>query len=377
MAADILSQGGLHVRIYERRPAAGWKLLVAGSSGPNVSYDCAPEELPSYYSRRREEMASCLRRFTREDWLSCLTGLGEEVFLGTSRRYFIRNRKASVLLRSWMERLQERGVEFYFNEEFSGFSAAGKVRTFFSSGKKETSGSLLLALGGGSWETEPPSWPGALKRKGLCVSDLSPANAGYSILAPDAFFSAAQGKPIKGLRLTTAKGTKLGECMITRYGLEGTPVYTVGCPGAATLDLKPDLPLAQLREKLQRHSLQGRLKAAKLSEGARLLFLALAPEAPKLSAEKTAELLKCLPVEFLAPRPLAESISSAGGLSWDELDDELQLKKFPSVYCAGEMLDWDAPTGGFLLQGCVSMGAVAALAILRRNGHALASLASG
>jgi uncharacterized flavoprotein (TIGR03862 family) len=357
LAADILSSRQIPVKLFERRPAPGWKLLVAGSSGLNVTHS---GEMGPEYTARRAEVSGCLQKFGREEWLSYLHGLGEETFLGTSRRFFLKNKKASSLLAAWVKRLRGQGVEFHFGEELVDFLPGSSVELRFASGRTEKGEAALLALGGGSWEDQPPGWPEAFISKGIAFSPFAPANAGYSFRAPAGFFEAAEGKPVKGLTLKTTKGEKTGECMITRYGLEGTPVYTMGCPGPATIDLKPDITLERLASRLS-----GGLRHAKLSPGAELLFLALASD-PNAKGADLARQLKALPIELLEPRPLSESISSSGGISWDELSPELELKKAPGIYCAGEMVDWDAPTGGFLLQACVSMGAVAAEAIQKR-----------
>lgn len=357
LAADILSSRQIPVKLFERRPAPGWKLLVAGSSGLNVTHS---GDMAGEYTARPAEVAACLAQFGREEWLAYLHGLGEETFLGTSRRFFLKNKKASSLLSAWVERLKRQGVEFHFGEELVGFHSGREVELRFASGRSEKGAVALLALGGGSWEDTPPRWPEAFAAKGIAFSPFRPANAGYSFRAPPGFFGRAEGKPVKGLTLKTAKGEKTGECMITRYGLEGTPVYTMGCPGPASLDLKPDITLEKLGARLA-----GGLAHAKLSPGAELLFRALAPK-PEAKGAALARQLKDLPIELMEPRPLSESISASGGVSWDELSPELELKKAPGIFCAGEMVDWDAPTGGFLLQACVSMGFVAAEAMRKK-----------
>jgi len=359
LAADLLSAEGKQVRVFERRAAPGWKLLVAGSSGLNVTH--SGEDLSLHYPARAAEMRSCLEIFGREQWLAHLHGLGEETFLGTSRRHFLVNKKASSLLAKWMSRLEARGVAFHFGEELVDFSSP--ARAVFASGKTWEGSSLVLALGGPSWEKEAPHWPAAFTRKGLAFTPFAPANAGYELLLAPEFFLAAEGKPVKGVTLTTARGSKQGECMITRYGLEGTPVYSVGCPGVASADLKPDLSLEKLTLRLAQAPPLRRIAAAKLSPGAELLLKALTPPQIHEDPAKLAAALKNLPLPLGNPRPLSESISASGGLSWDELEG-LELKKFPGVYCIGEMVDWDAPTGGFLLQGCVSMAAAAVQTIL-------------
>lgn len=191
--------------------------------------------------------------------------------------------------------------------------------------------------------------------------EFAPSNAGWSFRAPEGFFARAEGKPIKGLTLQTRLGEKTGELMITRYGLEGTPIYTLGVPGIARADLKPDLAEAKLAARLQpfRGGPAEKIRGAKLSEGAFLFFEALAPASAWDSPAALAHALKDLEVEFLAPRSLKECISARGGLRFEEVNEDLQLRRAPGVFCAGEMLDWDAPTGGFLLQASVSSGFVA------------------
>jgi uncharacterized flavoprotein (TIGR03862 family) len=371
LAADLLSSRGVAVQMFERRGGPGWKLLVAGASGLNVTYDCPSPELASHYFHRQKELAEIFQRYGREEWLTHLEGLGEPTFRGTSRRFFLDRMKASSLLASWVERLRGRGVEIHYNEELAGISRGAGWTMTFRSGRCEQTQSILLALGGGSWEDSPPAWPEILKKFGVGFSPFAPANAGYSFVAPKGFFASAEGKPIKGLTLSTAKGKRQGELMITRYGLEGTPIYSVGCPGPAKMDLKPDLDEAKLRARLDsaKGSVRERIeKAAKLSPGALEIALALLPSSVWESTGTIAHALKNVAIELLEPRPLSESISSRGGLHWDELGSDLELSKMPGVFCAGEMVDWDAPTGGFLIQASVSMGFVAAQGILRKSG---------
>lgn len=368
IAADILSAAGERVLLVDRRSQAAWKLLVAGSSGLNVSF-AGPEDGAAYRARGAE-VARCLAQFTREHWLAKLRELGEETFLGTSRRYFIRSPKAANLRQRWMEKLLGQGVEFRGEKQLRDFSLVGKsVRCEFLDGEVITTPCALFALGSPSWETEAPTWPAAFRAHGLAVPDFEPANAGYKLLASPEFFARAEGKPIKGLVLHTKKGSKEGELMITSYGLEGTPVYSVGCPGLASADLKPGLAEERLAERLRsaRGTLRQKLGAVKLSEGAELLAAAFLPAHAWENEAALAAGLKKLPLPLGDPRPLTECISAAGGLSWDELSPSLELKKFPGIFCAGEMVDWDAPTGGYLLQASVSMGAVAANGMLAKS----------
>jgi uncharacterized flavoprotein (TIGR03862 family) len=366
--ATYLVKAGIQPVLFEARPAPGWKLLVAGSSGLNVSYDGPEEDLPQFFPARQPEIASALKRFTRDSWLTLLHSLGEETYVGSSRRHFLKNKTAASLLKSWTETLEKNGASFVYGEEVVGITQ-DPLTLHFASGRKENPACALLALGGGSWEKEPPKWPGMLRELGLEVKDLEPSNAGYSFRAPKEFFAKAEGQPIKGVVLTTPRGEKQGELMITKYGLEGTPIYTVGCSGKATLDLKPDMPIERLTQRINdgRGSVQQRVEhMAKLSPGAFLLLKELAPREAWATPATIAAAIKDLTIHLLEPRPLSESISARGGLSWDELSENLEIKKAPGLFAAGEMVDWDAPTGGFLIQASVSMGFVAACGIASR-----------
>jgi uncharacterized flavoprotein (TIGR03862 family) len=368
IAADKLCDAGFPPALFERRPGPGRKLLIAGSSGLNVTYEA--EDLASFYPERRSEVAACLKHFDKNAWLSYLRELGLETFEGTSRRHFLKSMKASPLVRAWVKRLEAKGASFHYNEELIDFSSEkNQITAIFRSGKKINTSTMLLALGGGSYEERLPTWIELLRSKKISVKDLSSANAGYHLEASQEFFAAAEGKPIKGAKLQTARGEKTGELMITRYGLEGTPVYTVGCTGAAWLDLKPDMPLEKVLLRLEeaRGSPWKRVqKSLKLSDGAELLAQFLAPATAWETLENAAKTLKNFPIRLLEARPLAEAISSRGGLSWDELNSGLELKNHPGVFAAGEMMDWDAPTGGFLIQASVATGFVAGQAMAER-----------
>jgi len=367
MAASTLCKLGITPDVYEKRAAAGWKLLVAGSSGLNISYHCTEEELLQYYDS--SELKKSFNFFSRESWIEFLHSLGEETFLGTSKRYFVKNKTASSLLNSWQKKLQEQNVSFYFEHELKNFTVLEnqEIEVEFENGNKVQTKTLLLALGGASWLNEKPKWTSIFNN--IHFTDFTPANAGYHLQAPEEFFLHAEGKPIKGLTLKTKLGEKQGELMITKYGLEGTPIYTMGCIGEATLDLKPDLSEEKLIARLKNApgNLENRLlKAAKLSDGALLLVKYLAPKEAWENNVSLAKFIKNFPITLTVQRPLSEAISSQGGINWSELTDSLELRKFPGVFCAGEMINWHAPTGGFLIQACVSTGALAADGIAKK-----------
>ncbi len=369
VAATQLARAGHPPVIFERRAAPGWKLLVAGSSGLNVAWDCPESELASHYPVRGEELSACFREFGVRQWLEMLESLGQEIFLGTSRRWFLREMTAASLLQAWMKYLQSLGVEFHFQETLTMIvREASGLRIRFDTNREVGAPAVILALGGASWEPKLPEWTSILEKLGIEISPFAPANAGWHIKAAEAFFQAAEGKPIKGVTLSTKRGTRTGELMITRYGLEGTPVYTLGCPGIALLDLKPDLTEDRLLERLRgcRGTVWNRIeRGARLSPGALMLLKHLSPTESLGTIESAASLLKRFPLELTESRPLSESISSRGGVSWDSLNGNLEAKATPGLFFAGEMIDWDAPTGGFLLTACASTGAKAAQGALK------------
>ncbi|MCO5143170.1 MAG: NAD(P)/FAD-dependent oxidoreductase [Oligoflexia bacterium] len=367
MAADILSQRGRSVAILEQRPSIGWKLLVAGSSGLNISSDISAEKLPALYGASSSYLASAFEDFSIQDWLKHLEELGELPYLGSSGRYFIKNKTAGKLLKTWQEKLIRQDVCFFTNTQMLDFSFNSNIQ-IHTNNQTYVAKNLLLATGGASWLDEIPNWPSILKSKKISLQEFSSSNCGYEIKASDEFFSKAEGIPIKGLCLKTKLGQKLGELMITKYGLEGTPIYTLGCTGTAFIDLKPDLSVDRLEERIRsaRGDIHKKLKyGAKLSEGAAFLALEMANADHLNDSKRLAHFLKNVPVELLKPRPLSEAISSRGGVALEETNSYYELNKIPKVYCVGEMLAWDAPTGGFLIQACVSMAVRAAKKIDR------------
>ena len=298
--------------------------------------------------------------------------------MGTSQRYFIEDMKAAAFLKVWTERLEAQGVRFRLGEELEDFCrlAEGGYRLTLRpiSGKAdparypalyENASSVVFCLGGGSWEpTENPlRWPPIFTRKGVAFVPFTPANVGYEVAWSEAFLREAEGKPLKNIVLKTARGERKGEAVVTRYGLEGTPVYFTGRTGPAVLDLKPDLSEAQVVERLG----QVRENLSPIRRVKKLLGLCPASFALLFHGTPTAQLadpdlrqlarrIKAMPIEFGPPRPLEEAISSAGGIAFTEVDENLQLRAWPGAFVAGEMLDWEVPTGGFLIQGCVAQG---------------------
>jgi uncharacterized flavoprotein (TIGR03862 family) len=367
-ATEILSRPGAEVHLFERRPGLGRKLLVAGSSGLNISNGLPPAEFArEYRGWNLEFWSSLLGEFGPADWIRFIEKeLGLETFLGTSDRYFVREMKASGLLKRWTNRLQETGAIFRTGHELSDFRAVEeggyRLRLATPNGAvEEHFDRIVFALGGGSWEDEPPAWPEILKKQGVAVADFSPSNVGYEVRWSEEFLREAEGKPLKKIRFENARGRKDGELVITKYGLEGTPIYYYGEPGPAYIDLKPDLTLEQILERLERvkeNLAPIRRVKQKLELGEASLALLFHETPPEIRADlrRLAERVKRFPVSLVRPRPLSEAISSRGGVLLSEIETTLELRRFPGVYCGGEMLDWDAPTGGFLIQAAVAMG---------------------
>lgn len=366
MAADVLASAGVHVTLFEKRKGLGRKLLIAGSSGLNISCDCPLTEFHLNYTGPRRHFEGLFQDYSPQDWIQFIENeLGIATFKGTSGRYFVEGMKASQLLKAWTQRLKGLGVEILADQEWSGleFLSGGLHRFHFGENPVRYFGTACLALGGGSYEPHeiPLRWPGILKKQGLELNEFRPANAGFEVDWPAGLLAEAEGKPIKNLVLTSSKGTRSGELVITRYGLEGTPIYFSGVQGTVYLDLKPGLTVEAILQRVSAGKenlspIRRIKKYLRLSEGAEALVFHLMPQGIRADLKKVVAYLKRFPVELKQPRPLEEAISSSGGLSWNEVDQSLMLRKLPGLFAAGEMLDWDAPTGGFLIQGSVSQG---------------------
>ena len=377
MAADRLSARA-SVTLFDKRRAAGRKLLVAGSSGLNVSNSLPIDEFISAYRGGTPALwKKLISDFSPTDWCRFIESqLGSSTFEGTSGRYFVEEMKASKMLQSWLTRLKDRGVEFRYGTEITGWEKAKRITLSTSDGADPSEfDAVLFALGGGSWEPDevPLRWPEIFKSRGIAFDTFTPANAGFQVSWPEEFLKEAEGKPIKTVVLTSPRGTRKGELMVTSYGLEGTPVYSHGVSGPVSLDLKPDLTLPQLLARLRTTKenlapIRRVGKLAGLGPAAFALVFHLTSRKIKGNLEGLAKRIKDFPLELGAPRPLSESISSAGGLQMTEIDASFMLKTHPGIFACGEMLNWDAPTGGYLIQACVSQGLAAAEGISRHLG---------
>lgn len=376
MAATRLStQTQKAIHLYEKRSGLGRKLLIAGSSGLNISHALpTPEFAKQYRGWNFAHWNQLLTHYGPHEWINFIEKeLGLETFLGTSDRYFVREMKASGLLRKWVQLLESRRVIIHPDHELIDFSSdlhfhfrnekQGSIETIHDAG--------IFALGGGSWEDEPPRWVELLKRKGLSIDPLLPSNVGYEVKWKKEFLLEAEGKPLKKIRFESRRGTKDGELVITRYGIEGTPVYFWGETGECFIDLKPDLTEGQILERLSAVKenlapLRRVKQKLSLCEASLALLFHHLPSTDKADLKILISRIKRFPIRLEGPRPLSEAISSSGGLALSEVTDSYELRKFPGIFCAGEMLSWDAPTGGFLIQAAVSMGARIGNTLLER-----------
>jgi uncharacterized flavoprotein (TIGR03862 family) len=348
----------------------GRKFLVAGRGGLNLTHSEPVENFPARYSAEPERWRDLLATFPPEDIRSWAGQLGIETFIGTSGRVFPTGKQAAPLLRRWVERLREQGVQFAPRHDWAGFRAEekGLIEAEFitpSGPLLHHARALVLALGGASWPQTGSNgkWISIVQEAGVRVVSLTPANCGYEVDWPPDFLEVAEGAPLKNLVVHAGKAEAAGELLVTRHGLEGGALYQLGRALRAIaapqiqIDLKPTFTVEQLSVKLA--AIRGPDRLIRAATAWRLtpaMSALLGLQAPFSSDHALALAAKSVSVILREPRPIAEAISSSGGIAWEELDTNLMLRKIPGVFCAGEMIDWDAPTGGYLLQGCLATG---------------------
>jgi uncharacterized flavoprotein (TIGR03862 family) len=381
-AAEIAAQAGAEVVLLDAKPSVGRKFLVAGKGGLNLTHS---EDFQRFVTRYdgpdfpAETWRQMLAEFDASALRAWAAGLDVETFQASSGRVYPRQMKAAPLLRRWIARLKALGVRFEMNRRWCGLQAGTPNLLDFNDGSQLAAGAVVFALGGGSWPQtgSDGGWLPLFQELGIACHPLAPANCGWEHPWPESVLAAAEGQPIKNIRVSAGGLGISGELLITRYGLEGGAIYQLGATlramekPAIAIDFKPDFSVAELVGKM---------------ESVRKNFAAEACIRWRLGAAAAAILSSrgCNDVESLAreakhcvihlagPRPLAEAISSAGGVCWSELDASLMLKRLPGVFVAGEMIDWEAPTGGYLMQGCFASGTRAGQAAadwLRRFAH--------
>lgn len=364
-AAEVASAAGGRVVICDAQPSAGRKFLVAGRGGLNLTHSEPVENFPARYRTEEERWRDLLADFGPDALRAWAEELAVETYVGTSRRVFPRGQKAAVLLRAWLQRLREAGVEFKTGARLAGLTDAGESWCLdFENGERLLARAVVLALGGASWpETgSDGTWPALLAAHGVETAPFIAANCGWNVNWPSAVLERAEGLPLKNLNVSAGGETVSGELLITRNGLEGGAIYRLGPLLRAMnqpelrIDFKPQVTAAVLRERAsQLRTPNEWFQAWKLSPAAIALLESYFPDEGAECATAIAR-LKDFPVPLGGPRPIAEAISTAGGVLWQELNQQLMLAKMPGIFLAGEMIDWEAPTGGYLLQGCFSTG---------------------
>jgi uncharacterized flavoprotein (TIGR03862 family) len=378
IAADHLSGRGHAVSIYERMPSPGRKFLLAGRGGLNLTHTEPVEQFLGRYAEAESAISPAIRAFSPGDLRQWSDGLGEETFVGSSGRVFPKSFKASPLLRAWLRRLSNQGVTLNTGHRWTGWGADGRLAFSTPQGTADIrADAALLALGGASWPRlgSDGSWVKTLTDRGVAVASLRPANCGFAVPWSRVLTDRFAGAPLKRIAITLADKTAQGEAMITEEGIEGGAIYALAGPireavareGSATitLDLRPDLGVQALTDRLavarKGESFSNRLrKQLVLPPVAISLIHESDRSASQREAASLAGLVKALPLTITAVRPIDRAISTAGGVRFEALTEQLMLKAMPGVFCAGEMLDWEAPTGGYLLQGCFATGMTAA-----------------
>ena len=384
MAAEVLSQAGLRVDVYDGMPSVGRKFLLAGVGGMNITHSEAYPAFLSRYAERAPQMAPLLRAFGAQALCEWIHGLGIDTFVGTSGRVFPTDMKAAPLLRAWLKRLRDHGVVIHTRHRWLGWSADGGLLIHSPDGEKTIhSDAVLLALGGGSWSRlgSDGTWLKRLEAKGVPCAPLQPSNCGFEVSAwSELMVSKFAGAPLKNVAIGLGDDKpRLGECVITASGIEGSLIYALSAPireainrnGAATvhIDLLPSKPLDKVQAALAKprgsRSMSKHLHSQLGLDGVKAALLReLAPAEHFNDPAQLAVAIKALPLSLVKTRPMDEAISTAGGVPFEALDERLMLKQLPGVFCAGEMLDWEAPTGGYLLTGCFASGRAAGRGVL-------------
>lgn len=385
MAAEAAVTAGANVELYDAMPSVGRKFLLAGKGGLNLTHSEPMESFLSRYGTRRAVLEPAIRSFPPAALRAWARKLGVDTFVGTSGRIFPRDLKAAPLLRAWLRRLRHAGVQFHVRHRWRGWDEEGRVRFTTPQGLvRAHADAVVLALGGGSWPHlgSDAAWIQILAEQNVPVTPLKPANCGFDVPWSELFRTKFAGHPVKTVQIVvkTADGSEIrhmGEFVITANGVEGGIVYmasayvrdAIAAEGTATLwlDLAPDRSLQQLAHNLskprgkrtvathlKRHAGMAGVKAGLLRE--------VVPNEVLTDPVRLAAAIKSLPLSLVTPRPLEEAISTAGGVSFEALDHRLMLRAHSGIFCAGEMLDWEAPTGGYLLTGCLATGHLAGAA---------------
>lgn len=390
MAAEVLSAAGVQVHLYDAMPSVGRKFLLAGKGGLNLTHSEPFEIFVSRFGERSAQVGPMLEQFGPAQLQAWAHGLGIETFVGTSGRVFPKDMKAAPLLRAWLHRLRAAGVQFHMRHRWLGWTEDGALRFGRAEGEVQVrADTLVLTLGGASWSRlgSDGAWVPWLQSRAVAVAPLQPANCGFDLGWSEHFASRFAGHPFKSVAISFAGSdgrsfSRKGEFVATATGIEGSLVYAasallrdeIATHGSAMLllDLLPDRSaeqvLAGVRHPRGARSLSSHLKSRLGIDGikAGVLHEALSREQMQMP-DLLAATIKAVPLRLTAARPIDEAISTAGGVRFDALDAGLMLEALPGVFCAGEMLDWEAPTGGYLLTASMASGVAAANAVQLRH----------
>jgi uncharacterized flavoprotein (TIGR03862 family) len=387
MAAEVISGRGIAVEIYDAMPSIARKFLIAGVGGLNLSHAEPAADFVARFGRRADRVGAWLQDFDSHALCDWASGLGIATFVGSSGRIFPTDMKAAPLLRAWLRRLRAHGVRLHLRQRWCGWNAAGQLQFEHADGTTlVTADATVLALGGGSWSRlgADGKWVDKLAARGVAVAPLRPANCGFEVDWSAHFRQRYAGAPVKPVRATLIAGDPpaaplQGELVVTEYGVEGSLIYALAAPirdrieavGSAELelDLAPGRSLERLlgdlsvarRQRSRAEHLRRHAGIAGVQAG--LLYECLGT-APETDPQVLADAIKHLRLRLLRPRPLDEAISSAGGVCLEGMTADLMLRGLPGVFCAGEMLDWEAPTGGYLLTASLASGRVAGGGVL-------------
>lgn len=382
MAAEAARAGGAEVHLFEAKGSVGRKFLIAGKGGLNLTHGEARPGFDARYRERADAVGRWLDVFDADALRQWARGLGVETYVGSSGRVFPLDRKAAPLLRAWVRRLKETGVQMHVQHRWQGWDASAALRFDTPAGAVTfAADAVVLALGGGSWPQlgSDGGWVELLATRGIDIAPLAPANCGFDIGWSALLAGKFAGAPLKPAvaHWQDAAGTAhalQGECVLTATGIEGSLIYaiaadlrtTIARDGSALLQLDlapgrdPERLHADLSKPRKGRSLGEHLRRQAGLDAAKCALVFEVLDKTTLQDMATvAATIKRLPLVLLRPRPLAETISTAGGIRLESLDDSLMLRERPGLFCAGEMLDWEAPTGGYLLTACFASGLVA------------------
>jgi uncharacterized flavoprotein (TIGR03862 family) len=381
-AQHLASTGQMDVHVFEQKASVGRKFLIAGRGGLNLTHSEDINPFLNRYGPAKDFLEKHIQAFTPDQVIEWANELGVETFVGSSGRVFPKEMKATGLMRAWTKHLTSLGVQFHLQHSFVGIDEENQIlfRDKEGDGYAVKPDVVLYAMGGASYPHlgSTGRWVNKISAKGIEVAPLIPVNCGYELEWSEHMLPRFAGEPIKNITLTADGLTGTGDMIVTEYGLEGGALYAVSQtlsrafaddkPMTMTLNLRPHLSQEQIKEKLEQP--RGKLtltnflrKKMKLTALEIALIHELADRSKLFNVNYLSNIIQNLPVEFTAPRPITRAISSMGGIDLDELDENLMLTSQPGWFAAGEMLNWDAPTGGYLLQGCFSTGKAAAVGI--------------